>query len=83
MPALPPLTLVIDHPPAGYPAEDKIEQLDINFREADGADGVRKLCRPIQLQEIYVTLLVVVFVIVSVDEESVHCCQLTVGSRFF
>lgn len=83
MPALPPLTLVIDHPPAGYPAEDKIEQLDINFREADGADGVRKLCRPIQLQESYVTLLVVVFVIVSVDEESVHCCQLTVGSRFF
>ena len=83
MPALPPLTLVIDHPPAGYPAEDKIEQLDINFREADGADGVRKLCRPIQLQESYVTLLVVVFVIVSVDEESVHCCQLTVVSRFF
>lgn len=78
MPALPPLTLLRDHPPAGYPAEDEIERLDISFREADGADGVRKLCRMIQLQESYVTLLEVAFVIVSVDEESVHCCQLTV-----
>lgn len=78
MPALPPLTLLSDHPPASYPAEDKIERLDISFREADGADGVRKLCRMIQLQESYITLLEVAFVIVSVDEESVHCCQLTV-----
>lgn len=77
VPTLPPLTLLGDHPPAGYPAEDKIEQLDISFREADGADGVRKLCRVIQLQENYVTLLVGALVIVSVDEESVHCCQLT------
>ena len=41
-------------------------------------DGVRKFCRPMQLQEDVVTFLVVASVILNVDKESVHCCHLTI-----